>query len=75
MSGKSLSFENAIAELEEVVHKLENGELSLEESITFFQRGVELTKYCSKRLDEAERSITMLIEDEKGQLTEVEMPD
>lgn len=47
----------------------------MEESINFFQRGVELTKYCNKKLDEAERSITMLIENEKGQITEVEMPE
>jgi exodeoxyribonuclease VII small subunit len=60
------SFEQAIAELEEIVKKLEKGELTLEDSINCFQRGVELTKYCSKKLDEAERSITMLIESEKG---------
>jgi exodeoxyribonuclease VII small subunit len=60
------SFEQAMAELEEIVKKLEKGELTLEDSINCFQRGVELTKYCSKKLDEAERSITMLIESEKG---------
>jgi len=75
MSEAELSFENAIAELEDIVQKLEKGELSLEESISFFQRGVELTKYCNKKLDEAERSITMLIEDEKGQITEVDLPE
>jgi exodeoxyribonuclease VII small subunit len=75
MSETNLSFENAISELEDIVQKLEKGELSLEESINFFQRGVELTKYCNKKLDEAERSITMLIENEKGQITEVEMPE
>lgn len=74
MSAKSVSFEKAIAELEEIVKKLEKGELSLDESIDCFQRGVELTKYCSKRLDEAERSITMLVEGENGQITEKEMP-
>jgi len=75
MSEMNLSFENAIAELEEIVQKLEKGELSLEESISFFQRGVELAKYCSNKLDEAERSITMLIEDDKRQITEVELPE
>jgi exodeoxyribonuclease VII small subunit len=71
--GEHNSFEKAAAELEEIVKKLEKGELTLDESIECFQRGVELTKYCSKRLDEAERSITMLIEGENGQITEKEM--
>jgi exodeoxyribonuclease VII small subunit len=67
------SFEQAMAELEEIVKKLEKGELTLEDSINCFQRGVELTKYCSKKLDEAERSITMLIEGEQG-IIEKELP-
>ena len=74
MNENNVSFENAIAELEEIVKKLEKGELTLDESIKCFQRGIELTKYCSKRLDEAERSITMLVEGVNGQITENEMP-
>jgi exodeoxyribonuclease VII small subunit len=68
MDGKS--FEQAIAELEEMVEKLEKGDLSLEESLEFFQKGVELSKYCSKKLDEAEKKISVLIEDENGKITE-----
>lgn len=66
MSNDGVTFEQAIAELEGIVKRLEKGELTLDESIGFFQRGVELTKYCNKKLDEAERSITMLIESENG---------
>ena len=73
MSDKNLSFEQAVAELEDIVKRLEKGELTLDESINFFQRGVELTRYCNKKLDAAERSITMLIEGEDG-ITEKEMP-
>lgn len=73
MKDSGISFEKAIAELEEIVKKLEKGELTLDESIDCFQRGVELTKYCSKRLDEAERRITMLVEGENGQIAEKEM--
>lgn len=73
MSDKNLSFEHAVAELEDIVKRLEKGELTLDESINFFQRGVELTRYCNKKLDAAERSITMLIEGEDG-ITEKEMP-
>lgn len=71
---KTKKFEQAIAELEEVVAKLEKGELTLDESIEFFQKGVELSKYCSKRLDEAERKITLLIEKENGELSEEPLP-
>jgi exodeoxyribonuclease VII small subunit len=66
MSSDGVTFEQAIAELEGIVKRLEKGELTLDESIGFFQRGVELTKYCNKKLDEAERSITVLIEGENG---------
>lgn len=74
MKEESVSFEKAVGELEDIVKKLEKGELTLDESIEYFQKGVELTKYCSKRLDEAERSITMLVEGENGQIIEKDMP-
>lgn len=64
------SFEEAINELESIVGKLENGEMSLDESIEVFQKGIELSKYCSKRLDEVEKKISVLIEDENGELRE-----
>lgn len=73
MNVNSGSFEKAVTELEEIVKKLEKGELTLDESIDCFQRGIELTKYCSKRLDEAERSITMLVEGMDGKVVENDM--
>jgi exodeoxyribonuclease VII small subunit len=66
------SFEEAVKELEEIVEKLERGELSLDESLENFQRGVELSKYCSKRLDDVEKKISFLIENEKGEIIEEE---
>jgi len=63
-------FEDAISELEDIVSKLENGELSLEESIEYFQKGIELSKYCSKKLDEVEKKISILTENEQGELKE-----
>jgi len=63
-------FEDAISELENIVGKLENGELSLEESIEYFQKGIELSKYCSKKLDEVEKKISILTENEQGELKE-----
>jgi exodeoxyribonuclease VII small subunit len=59
-------FEAAIAELETVVKKLEEGELSLEQSLALYERGVTLSKFCHGRLEDAERRIELL--NERGQL-------
>ena len=74
MKEKGKRFEEAMAELEDVVEKLEKGELSLDESIEQFQKGVELSKFCTKKLDEAERRITILLEKENGEVKEEELP-
>jgi len=54
MTDESLSFEQALQELEEVVAQLEEGKLVLEESMTLFERGQELVTLCNKALDGAE---------------------
>lgn len=71
----NINFEQAINELEGIVEKLEKGELHLEESIEVFQKGIELSKFCSKRLDEVERKISILVEDEKGEIKEETFKD
>lgn len=71
MAKVNKNFEEAINELEGIVEKLEKGELPLDESIEVFQKGIELSKFCSKRLDEVERKISILVEDEKGVIKEV----
>jgi exodeoxyribonuclease VII small subunit len=53
-------FEAAIAELESVVKKLEDGEMSLEQSLALYERGVQLSRFCHARLEEAERRIEIL---------------
>ncbi|MFQ6016317.1 MAG: exodeoxyribonuclease VII small subunit [Anaerolineae bacterium] len=58
---EKLSFEEAFRELEETVHKLEAGDLTLEESITLFERGMQLANYCSEKLDKAELKINQLV--------------
>jgi exodeoxyribonuclease VII small subunit len=70
MKENKKNFEEAISELEEVVSKLEKGELALDDSIDVFQKGIELSKYCNKRLDEVEKKISILIEEENGELKE-----
>jgi len=59
-------FEAAIAELESVVKKLEEGDLPLEESLRLYERGVHLSRFCHARLEEAERRIEIL--NERGHL-------
>jgi exodeoxyribonuclease VII small subunit len=54
---KKMTFEAAMAELEEVVRKLENGSVSLEDSIEFYTRGEALKKHCEAKLAEAEAKI------------------
>jgi exodeoxyribonuclease VII small subunit len=60
-----VKFETALAELEQIVQNMENGSLSLEESIGAYQRGSELLRHCQKQLGEAERKIRIF---EKGEL-------
>ena len=67
---KTLSFEQAYAQLEETVQKLETGNLSLEETIALYQAGMALAKRCSQQLDEAELSIKKLTP--SGEMVEFE---
>lgn len=57
---ENLSFEQAFAELEEAVGKLESGGLTLEESLALFKRGQALAAHCSAQLDQAELKIEQL---------------
>ena len=57
-------FETALAELESLVEQMEKGELSLEESLQHFERGVALTRACQKALKQAEQKVQILLEKE-----------
>ena len=61
-SQKALSFESALAELEQVVADMEAGKLSLEDSLAAYQRGAELLQYCRGRLDDAQHQVRLLEE-------------
>jgi len=63
-----IKFEDALSQLENIVEKLERGELSLDESLAAFEEGIKLSRICSKRLDEAEKKIEILIKGDDGQL-------
>lgn len=55
-----MTFEEAFAELEEVVRKLEAGGLTLEESLALYERGQALAAYCNQQLDQAELKVSQL---------------
>jgi exodeoxyribonuclease VII small subunit len=59
-------FEGAIAELEAIVKKLEEGDLPLEKSLELYERGVQLSRFCHARLEAAEKRIEIL--NERGEL-------
>ncbi len=64
--GTIQDFEAAIAELETVVRKLEEGDLALDASLQLYERGVQLSRFCHARLEEVERRIEIL--NERGEL-------
>ncbi|HUG43412.1 MAG TPA: exodeoxyribonuclease VII small subunit [Acidobacteriota bacterium] len=63
-------FEQALKRLEEIVAELEKGELPLERSLELFEEGVRLSKFCSERLDEAERKVEILLKKSSGEMEE-----
>ena len=63
-----IKFEDALQRLEEIVDRLETGELPLEDSLKVFEEGVALARRCSKYLEEAEKRIELLTRDESGTL-------
>ena len=62
------TFESALEDLEQVVEQLESGELSLEDALAAFERGVGLVKYCNEKLNEVEKKIDLLVKDKEGKL-------
>ncbi len=64
------TFEQALAELEQVVQKLEKGELPLEESLRLYEEGIRLSRLCHARLEEAEGRIEVLLKDSRGEVAQ-----
>jgi len=66
---KSMDFEQAMQELESLVDKMESGELSLEDSLKYFEQGVKLTRQCQASLKDAEQKVSILLsEDDQADL-------
>jgi len=58
---ESLSFEDSYARLEQVIQKLEGGDLSLEESVALYEQGIQLAAHCGRKLDDAQLKVTQLL--------------
>ena len=58
---KKKSFEEALAKLEQITKELEEGELSLEESLKYFDEGVKLAEYCNSKLNDAQKKVEILL--------------
>ena len=70
MSAKK-SFEESMADLEKIVRKLEAGDISLDDSLSEFEKGVSLLRDCEKKLDEAKGKVEQLINDASGGIRSV----
>jgi len=65
-----ITFEQSMKKLEQIVQELESGDLPLEETMKKFEEGIKLSRLCSEKLDETEKKITLLTQDEKGNVSE-----
>jgi exodeoxyribonuclease VII small subunit len=68
MAAKEKKFEEEIKDLETLVNQIDSGELTLEESISAFERGVALVKSLNRKLDEVERKVELLTRNAEGRL-------
>ena len=64
------TFEQSMKKLEKIVQELESGDLPLEEAMQKFEEGIKLSRLCSEKLDETEKKITLLLQDQKGNVSE-----
>lgn len=62
-----IKFEDALKKLEKIVEDLEKGDLSLDEALKKYQEGVELSRLCAQRLDNAKKKIDVLTKNKKGE--------
>ena len=65
------TFELAMKHLEQIVQDLESGDMPLEKAIKKFEEGIQLSKYCTEKLDESEKRITILMQDGAGNVSDI----
>jgi len=71
MELKVKDFESALKSLEDIVVQLEGGDLALDKALELFEEGVKISRFCSSKLEEAERKVEILIRNLDGSLREV----
>jgi exodeoxyribonuclease VII small subunit len=67
---KEKAFEEALSELEEIVNRLEQGDLPLEQALQLFEQGVKLSRLCHTKLDEAQKRVEILLKAADGKMTQ-----
>lgn len=70
MAENKMTFEGALSRLEEIVRAMESGSAALDSSLSLFEEGIGLVKFCTKALDTAEQKVKILQKDENGELAE-----
>lgn len=70
MEEKEMNFEDAMQELETITRELEKGDLSLDESVKKFEKGMKVSKKCNEILENAEKRITILLKQENEEYKE-----
>ncbi|PCJ12761.1 MAG: exodeoxyribonuclease VII small subunit [Gammaproteobacteria bacterium] len=71
----TFSFEDSLENLETIVDQMELGELTLEESLKAFEQGIKLTRECQNALQQAEQRVQMLVEENNGEDSLVDIKD
>ena len=71
---KTIDFEQSLDQLEKLVNDMENGDLTLEESLKAFEQGVKLTRECQSALVQAEQKVQILVE-QNGRLERIDLDD
>lgn len=66
---EKMTFEAALARLEEIVRQMEGGQAPLDKSLSLFEEGVSLVKFCTGELDNAEQRVKILQKNEDGEMT------
>lgn len=72
MAEQNVTFEQAMARLEEIVRALENGSAGLDDSLGLFEEGIALVKLCNTKLENAEQKVKILAKGEDGKLAETD---
>jgi exodeoxyribonuclease VII small subunit len=68
------TFEQSMKQLERIVQELEGGDLPLETAIKKFEEGMKLTKFCSEKLDDTEKKVSILLKNAEGRIAEKPFP-